>query len=261
MKPGCSLLFTPSFSWRLQALRAAQFRKEQFYEHSASELSQNLRKELLLWLRTQNAKKRLAWLDRPIVVTFIGGLVLALIAHLWDRNEKTRESELTYRRAVASAQEAVLKDFGTTFMNNLQILNSWFTHVVWIAQEKMKPQSLERDKNINKWEQEIGQLEDRYSTVIPLDPTLVRVRAIYTCPSVKQSASDMNLAFDNFIDTFQSFNQNINTGQLPAPAAIAATDQSRIKARDNLEALEDKLLERMAGEIVARTNPDFVCPP
>jgi hypothetical protein len=229
--------------------------------HSLAPRLTELREELLQWLRGQNAAKPWAWLDRPIVVTFVGGLILALLAHKWDIDEKAREREFTQHRAVLSEQQNLLRELGNTFMNTVQVSNAWFSYVIWIAQERPKEQSDVRKENINKWGQQIQKLQEQYSMATPLDPTLVRVGILYRCEAVKETASDMSRIWDAFLDMFQSFNRESNANPLVPAERAAKADESRAQLLDQLQDLEGTLLEKMSAEISAGVREQSECPP
>jgi hypothetical protein len=230
-------------------------------DQSSPPSRQELREAIVAWLRRQSAGDRFAVLDRPFVVTLIGGIFLAVLAHVWDANEKERERELTYQRALIGEQQVLLKEFGTVYQNTVSTINSWFARVVWIADERNKKRSTETATNIKAWKGQTQKLEERYSATVPLDVTLIRVRVLYSCKSVRDAASEMLTLWQTFLDAFQSFNRKWNDKQTVPNDAIRKNEESRRQILNQLETLEYRLVEKMAGELAGAKDKDNRCPP
>jgi hypothetical protein len=222
---------------------------------------QDLRAALIQWLRRQNGDKDASLLDRPFVVTVVGGLFLAFLAHMWDSNEKERERTLTYARAVTSEQQGLIKEFGEGYQRSVSTLNTWFTTVIWIADEQNKKQSVETDGHIKTWKEQAQKLEERYSAAVPLDITLTRVRVLFRCKSVQDVASKMLESWAKLMGTFGSFERAWNDKQSLPDDFIRKNEKIRIDSVDQLEMLETTLVDRMAGELVGARETPAQCPP
>jgi hypothetical protein len=216
---------------------------------------------LIRWLNRQNGDKSAPFLDRPFVVTVIGGLFLAWLAHQWDANEKERERTLTYQRAVTAEQQQLIKDFGEGYQKTVSTLNTWFTTVIWIADEHNKPRTSDTDRNIKAWKEQTQKLEERFSMAVPLDITLTRVRVLFRCKSVQDVGSKMLAQWQTLVETFRSFQREWNDKQLLSDEVIRKNEKVRMESVDQLDTLEGSLIDRMAGELVGARETPARCPP
>jgi len=221
----------------------------------------NVYHEILIWLRRQNERKRGAFLDRPFTVTILGGVAAALLTAWWQAAEKRSEQVLTYQRALISEEITLLKDLAATYENTGQIVNGWFTRVIWIAQESNKPKTADTDKNIAQWKDEAQKLEQALGSASPLDRVLAPVSALYRCQSVKDNAARLQTTWNKYLDTFQTFNRHWNdTQQLPNPEIEAAENSRKTQLAESSD-LNDSLIKRMGAEISTAHNNLSNCPP
>jgi hypothetical protein len=217
--------------------------------------------ELLGWLRQQQSPKRWAFLDRPFVLTILGGVAAGLLTTWWQASEKRREIEVTYQRAIMSEQLSLVKELDATYQNTGEIVNGWFARVIWIAEEANRPKSPGTEKNIAKWKDQTQKLEERFSTAPPLGSLLLRIAVLYRCPSVKNTASQMLQSWDAYVNTFQIFNRDWNEKQQLSKSQIDTAESARRKMLSDLEKFNEHLTRRMAGEISAARDNIASCPP
>jgi hypothetical protein len=217
--------------------------------------------ELLAWLRQQNTSRPWSFLDRPFVLTIMGGLTAALLTIWWQASDKRREMEITYQRAVVSEQLSLVKEFDAAFENTGEIVNSWFARVVWIAGETNRPKTPATDKKIAEWKDQAHKLEERLSAAVPVESVVLRVSVLYRCASVKDSASQILKAWRAYVGTFQTFNQDWNERQPLLKSQIDTAESSRKTMLVELERLHDNLIAHMAGEVSAARDNMSTCPP
>jgi hypothetical protein len=218
-------------------------------------------KEILAWLRRKNAPKGWAFLDRPFVLTIMGGVAAGLLTTWWQASDKRREMEVTYQRAIAGEQLALVKEFDVAYENTAGIVNGWFARVIWIAEETNKLKTPTTDKNIAEWKDQTHKLEERFLAAAPMDSVLLRVGVLYRCASVKNKASQMLNTWHTYVDTFQAFNRAWNEKQQLSKPEIDTAEGSRKKMLAELENLNEQLILRMAGELSAARDNTSNCPP
>ncbi len=99
-------------------------------QHLERLLSQRTQHELeeLLSRFNRGSQTRLSILDRPFVVTVIGGLFLALLTNHWQMVRQRRSLQLELMRKLPSV-----------FEGRGNLLDSWLSHVEWVAEEKNQP--------------------------------------------------------------------------------------------------------------------------
>jgi hypothetical protein len=226
----------------------------------ASELRRQLHLQLLTWLRRQNELGRTPLLDRPIVITLLGGVVAGLLTTYWQASEKHREIELTYQRTIATEQATILKEFAETYESAGGVVNGWFARVIWIADETNKPSSTQTQMNINRWKLQTEKLEERYVAAKPLDGVIPRISVLYQCPAVRAVALKMLTAWENYTSTFQRFNREWNDQQKLRDAEIKTAEDSRRTLLQNMEDLNGDLIKKMAGELIGASQSPPICP-
>lgn len=191
----------------------------------------------------------------------LGGILLAVLAHMWDANEKERDRTVTYERALTTERLSLIKEFGETFQKTVSTLNSWFTTVVWIADEHNKPQTSAVDAHIKTWTEQAQKLEERYAAVMPLDATLTRIGVLFKCQSVRDISSQMLKRWKVFEAAFAAFNRDWDDKQLLSDEAIRKNETLRRDSLGALEAMQATLIERMAGELAGGRETPPHCPP
>ena len=229
-------------------------------QKSPQQLRTEIYEELHKWLHRRNVATGPAFWDRPFVLTILGGLVAGLLTTWWQTSASWRDKEITYQRAIASDQIALLKEVDTVYENTGEIVNGWFSRVIWIAQETNKPRTPDTDKNISQWKDETHKLEQQLSTAAPLDSSLMRVMVLYRCQSVKSLASRMRATWDAYMAAFQKFNQDWNEKQQFSQQTIDAVESERKNTLSKLESLNDHLIINMGAEVSAAREGSSACP-
>lgn len=220
------------------------------------QLRREVYEQLLVWLR-RNSRRR--FLDKPIVLTIVGGLIAGALTTYWQISEKRREMELTYQRAVAGEQIALITEFSGVYANTGATLNGWFTRVIWIADVSNEPFTPEIQRNVMQWKEQIQKLEERYAAAPPLDGVLSRIAVLYRCPSVSDTASEMLKEWNGYLEAFQAFNRRWNDRQELPQEEVDRAEASRRQALQRLEDLSEQLNRRMGGEIAAARD-GAACP-
>jgi hypothetical protein len=228
---------------------------------SPLQIRSELYEELLAWLRGQNAPKPWAFLDRPFVLTIMGGLAAGLLTTWWQASDKRREIDVAYQRTITGEQLSLMKEFDAAYENTGEIVNSWFARVVWIAEEANKPKTPATGRNIAEWKDQTHKLEERFSAAAPMDSVLLRVGVLYRCASVKATASQLLNTWRAYVDTFQAFNREWNEKQQLSKSQIDTAESSRRKMLADLKDLDEHLILRMAGEVSAGRDNILTCPP
>jgi type II secretory pathway pseudopilin PulG len=230
-------------------------------KRSPLQIRSEIYEELLVWLRRQNASRPSSFLDRPFVLTIMGGLTAALLTTWWQASDKRREMEVTYQRAVVSEQLSLVKEFDAAYENTGEIVNSWFARVIWIAEEANKPNTPVADKKIAEWKEQTHKLEERFSSAVPVESVALRISVLYRCASVKDAAAQTLKAWRAYVSTFQTFNRDWNERQQLSKSQIDATESSRKKMLAELERHHENLIAHMAGEVSAARDNTSTCPP
>ncbi len=210
------------------------------------------------WLEMErNRSKLLNFLDRPFVVTFIGGVIIAALTFLWQDFQRRQATSAAYETALATQQIDLLKQLSPAFEGSGGALNGWFTRLIWIAEETnnvlREPNETTkqmRNDSIDGWKKEILSQEERFNASGTLDGVLNLTSSLYRCKSVSKPARDLSTVWQGFQGYFQTFNREWNDKQLLDKEKIDKASAFRKATVDRMNKLKAELLREMALELV-----------
>jgi hypothetical protein len=221
------------------------------------QLRREVYEQLLVWLRRHSRRR---FLDKPIVLTILVGLLAGALTIYWQTSEQRREVELIYRRAVADEQIALIKEFSGVYVNIAAALDGWFTRVLWIADVSNEPFTPEIQRNLLRWKEQVQKLEERYAAAPPLDGVLSRVAVLYRCPAVRETVAELRKDWHGYREAFQAFNRRSSERPELPQEEIDRAEASRRQMQQRLEDLSEQLNRRMGGEIAAARDGVAACP-
>lgn len=233
-----------------------------------NELRKEIHQELLTWLKKKNqpndagglTRRVLDFLDRPLVLMLIGGVFLTVATTQWQIEEQRRATALEYERTVANDKLLLLQEFAGIYENVGGIVNDRFARVVWLAQVASSSNPEKFENEVEDWRLEIRDLEKRFSQAPPLDAALIRIRILYDCASVRESATQMLVAWDTFVGEFVRLNNEWNLHHELAKERVAEAGKTRLRMLKSLEDGKRALISRMAGELSAARGKSKGCP-
>lgn len=206
--------------------------------------------ELLKFLRSKNTKPNI-W-DRPIAITLVGGVALTLITTLWNSLETRRQDDVEYKRAIfkdvyIKEQIELIKNFPKAFDNTGTIVNSWLTHILWVAEEKNEKNT--RSNVIKKWEEEIKRLQHKYESSEPLEGMLKQIQVMFACQTLRNSAQILYEKWQEFTQLHHTVNRDYNDGEKIIASDAKQYESKRKELLKQLERRKDIVIEGMSYEM------------
>lgn len=202
--------------------------------------------EVLIWLEKQNAPAgRWSFLDRPFVLTVLGGLAIAGLSLWWQSADKARETELTYQRAMVNERLSLMKELGAVFQNDIATVSGMYQLVIFVGKEKNNTPP--NQSRLSVLEEQERRLEER--TMAPLDDVIQRVGIVYHCKSVRNAATKLKELWDHFLQTFNALSIEWNTKGSIENAELDAQEKVRNDTASTLNAQNDLLGHLMGIEV------------
>ncbi len=205
-------------------------------------------------------KNKINFWDRPIVVTLIGGVLLGLVTTAWQMQENRARLDLEYERTLIAERKSLLQEFSSKYETIGNIVNAWFTRVIWIAEEKNKPATPATRKNIDEWTKAAYALEAKYQESGSLDGLLARIGVSYRCSAVREASDKFILEWHSFQNAFQEFNRKWNDKQKLSSSDIQKAKADRIDILNRLEMKQKELVGKMGEELFRTRRSIDDCP-
>lgn len=204
-------------------------------QHLQRLLSQRAQYELeeLLSRLNRGSQTRLSILDRPFVVTVIGGLFLALVANHWQVVKQRHSLQLELMRKLPSV-----------FEERGNLLDSWLSHVEWVAEEKNQP--IPDMRKIKAWSAEIPQIQDDYNKSNPIDDVVVPIEVAFDSREVEVAAEKLRSDWGQFEELMMKTNRDYNANESLSQSELKSEKESRRRIVDQLNVDESKLTEALA---------------
>jgi hypothetical protein len=200
------------------------------------ELQQEL-SELLAGLQ-RPPRHRFLSLDRPFVVTVVGGILLAFLTHYWQTNQQLNNLQLD-----------LMRNFPSAFESRGSLLNDWIVHVLWRAEERNRPSEHRNQKEIDRWSSEIVHIEQEYIKTGSLDDLLWPIEITFNSADVHAAIEKLSSKWKEFENLINNTNREYNAKESLTPEEIHSLDISRRKIVDELENSKEGLLKALAISI------------
>jgi hypothetical protein len=179
-------------------------------------------------------------LDRPFIVTFIGGLILAAVANHWHAVQQRTNLQLE-----------LMRKFPTVYNTDTSQLNSWLAHIVWVAEEKNKSAAADQ-KKIASWSAELAHAQDEFYKSQSLEDLLVPIQAVFHSPDVQTAVDALGKKWQELQDLTAKTSRDYNDGNESLSITEAASaEASRRNIAKELDADKAKLLKALAAELTS----------
>jgi hypothetical protein len=214
--------------------------------------------ELREFIRQRNTRpsQRWAFLDRPIVITLLGVVIVGLITARWQLSDKRRELDLEYSRRRIDQQSQVVRSFPAVYLKSASILNHWLLDVLEMAGEQgncREPWAAEGGPNeraiVKSYSSEILRLQDDFGKTENPEEPLGLVRIEFDSSDVRSSADKMLAQWKGFGQLMQDTNKEYNHHQSLPCQEIVRLNDTRTRMRDALDSHERDLIEAATREI------------
>jgi hypothetical protein len=204
--------------------------------------------ELAAFLRQRNATpdRRPAFLDRPIVLTLIGGVLLTLLTTWWQVSEKRTELDLEYARHRMDQKSELLRSLPSVYEKSGNILNQWLMDVLWMADEQNKHSE---KRVIKSYSSEILGLQADFGKTENPEGILRLIQVEFVAPTVRTSATEMLDKWKQFTELLTQTNREYSLHQSLTPEQIQQLGGVREIIRKDLNSDEEHLTQEAAREL------------
>jgi len=177
----------------------------------------------------------LSFMDRPIIVALVSGLILGWLAHRWQRSEQRSDLQLE-----------LLRKFPLVFETRGNLLNAWFTHVLSMAKQRTKIPAQQRQDKITLWRTEIAAFEMEFFKSEPLEDLLIPMEACFPSEDIRNKSTKMLAKWRKFDNNFNIINHKYNVNKCLSAKEIHAADELRLSSIKELENCKTALLQALA---------------
>jgi len=206
------------------------------------------------------------FVNQPMVLTLLGGLLAGVLTTWWQENNKTRELEVSHNRTVTTEQLALMKEMDVAYENTGSVINGIFSRILWMAEEDVKSKTItdaqakkKSEEKVTQWRGEIHKFEEKLFGALPLENVLIRVEVLYRCASVQTGAKKMGETWASFQSDLNGFIRKRNKDVQMSAEEIGRVDTLREEKMGQLAKQSLDLMREMTGEVKAGPSP-AACP-
>jgi hypothetical protein len=189
--------------------------------------------ERLLAALNRKLSGRPSFVDRPFVVTLMGGIILWLLSAHWQTLQHRNDLRLDLIRRLPSVLDT-----------RANLLNSWIAHIEWIADGKLKHGDQQK---IDGWKSQLIQTEVEYFKSESFEDVLIPVEAAFDSPDVRATINRLDQTCEQFETLGQKASGTYNQSESLTPEQIASFKKERERLKDLLQKQKSKLLKAMAN--------------
>lgn len=140
--------------------------------------------ERLLGALNRKLSGRPSFVDRPFVVTLMGGIILWLLSAHWQTLQHRNDLRLDLIRRLPSVVDT-----------RANLLNSWLAHIEWIADGKLKHDD---QKKIDGWESQLVQAEVEFFKSESFEDVLIPTEAAFNSRDVRKTVNELDQTCTQF---------------------------------------------------------------
>ena len=204
-------------------------------------------RELATFLRDRTGKdgKALAFLDRPIVLTLLGTIVLTLITQWWQASEQRHTLALQRQQILLDHKFEFLRQLSTDYNKQSNLLNEYMMFSAGYKLAAADPVRSKDKKALDASRVHILELLREYRQCPPLAGTLLSINALFVSDNVHTKVGALRREWDKF----QSLTNELDTA---SPQELSS---KRVSEMQTLEKASDSLLDAMAADLAAGPRP------